>query len=117
MISLAETRAMLSTLKSKKADVIITGTKANGWMYTAKVIDIRCVDKDKYEILMDRMTEKGYLIGYVESGKYNSFNRVYVKDQANDTTMNKDKKRKTVDVDDVDGIIALYKKIIGEGRI
>lgn len=117
MISLAETRAMLAKLKSKKGDVIITGVKPNGWMFTAKVLDIRGIDKDKYEILMDRMTEKGYLIGYVEAGKFNSFNQVWVKDQANESTQRREKNRKTVDVDDVDGIVALYKKMIEEGKI
>lgn len=117
MMTIAQTQAMLTKLKSKKGDCIITGMKENGWMYTAKVLDIRMVSKGKYEILMDRMTEKGYLIGYVETGKFNSFNQVWIKDQANECKPDKAKKRKTVDADDVDGIVALYKKIIDEGKI
>lgn len=115
MITIPEIKQLLTSLKRKDGDIIITGQKPNGWLYMSKVMDIRQIGKGKFEILMDLTTSKGYMIGYVEAGKFNSFNHCRVKDQTNGTPS--PKHRKTIDKDDVEAVKAYYEKLVKEGKI
>ncbi len=115
MITVPEIKQLLTSLKRKDGDIIVTGQKPNGFLYMAKVLDIRQVAKGRFELLMDMTTSKGYMIGYVESGKFNAFNHCRVKDQANGTPS--PKKRKTIDKDDVDAVKTYYEQLVREGKI
>jgi hypothetical protein len=121
MITPQECAKLATKVNTEHQEILVSGVKANGDMYLAKVVSVRWLVHKRWELLLDLRSETGFRIEIVDGVRYNSLSIANLTDKAKDKSKagrpKKEKKPEEYTDEEIAGFQKLYEALVKGGKI